>query len=232
MKVIFYLTVLCCSTIHVHAQTKILLVTGGHDFEEKEFFEMFDSFRDFEYDHVIQPNANVLIESGDLDKYDALVFYDMYDSITESQKLAYLKLLNEGLGFVFLHHTLVSYQDWLEFQNIIGGKYLRNATSSHPKSTYKHDVHIDVSIVDKAHPITKGLSNFEILDEVYGRFIVNKEVTPLLKTNHPESTETIGWCHTYQKSKIVYLQSGHDHHAYVSDDFRKLLKNSIEWVSK
>ena len=213
------------------AQTSILIITGGHDFEQKEFFELFDSYDDVKYKWVIQPHGNELIEAMKITNYDVVVFYDMYQEITESQKEAYLNTLNNGKGMVFLHHSLVSYQDWPEFRKIIGGKYLLKEFNDLPKSTYKHDVDIDVKIVNKNHPITKEIRSFQIRDEVYGNYLVSDDVTPLLKTNHPESSEIIGWCHTYGKSRIAYLQSGHDHNAYDNQVFRSLVKNAISWVS-
>ena len=111
------------------AQQKILIITGGHDFEKKEFFEMFDTFSKYSYDWIEQPKANELIQNGDAGKYQALVFYDMYQEISQEQKAAYLEVLAKGKGMVFLHHSLVSYQDWPEFRQIIGGKYLQQMTN-------------------------------------------------------------------------------------------------------
>ena len=67
----------------LQAQTKVLLITGGHDFAQEQFFSMFDSFEQYTYDWVEQPKANELICSSKIDDYDALVFYDMINEITE-----------------------------------------------------------------------------------------------------------------------------------------------------
>lgn len=230
-KIIFIINLLVLTSSIINAQKKILVVTGGHDFEEKEFYEMFNSFNNVDYDKVIQPAANELINSPKINEYEAIVFYDMYQEITGAQKNAYLNVLASGKGMVFLHHSLVSYQFWPEFQNIIGGKYVLEKSGNNPKSTYKHDVDILVQILDRNHPITKDLNDFNIHDEVYGSYIVNNDVIPLLKTDHPESTKTIAWHHQYKNSRIVYLQSGHDHHAYENINFRQLLLKAINWAS-
>lgn len=216
----------------LQAQTKVLLITGGHDFAQEQFFSMFDSFEQYTYDWVEQPKANELICSSKIDDYDALVFYDMINEITEVQKNAYLKQLEKGQGMVFLHHALVSYQDWTDFEAIIGGKYVLKETPEIKKSTYQHDVDIEVIIADSAHRIVKGLKDFEIYDEVYGSFIVSKSVTPIIKTNHPKSSEIIGWAHQYRNSKIVYLQPGHGPQVFENKHYRKLLKEAISWVVK
>ncbi len=212
------------------AQTNILIITGGHDFEKQSFFQMFDSYPEINYDTLAQPSGNKMIGNSGIDEYDILVFYDMYQEITEPQKEAYIKMLKDGKGMVFLHHSLVSYQEWPEFQNIIGGKYILSPSGKQSKSTYRHDVDINVDVVDGNHPVTKGMKNFVIHDEVYGNYVVNENVTPILKTQHPESSEIIGWEHLYKNSKIVYLQLGHDHHAYENENYRLLVLNAIMWT--
>lgn len=230
----FLVIILLILSVFTHSQTfaqhQILIITGGHDFERQPFYKIFDSFPDIQYDTITQPAGNEMVQNTRISSYDALVFYDMYQEITESQKLAYLKLLRRGKGMVFLHHSLVSYQDWPEFQKIIGGKYVLTSMENQSKSTYKHDVNINVVIVDHNHPITHGMKDFRIYDEVYGNYVVNENVTPILKTNHPESSEIIGWRHQYENSRIVYLQSGHDHHAFENENYRTLVHNAIKWV--
>src|SRR4030042_3297568 len=101
----------------------VLLVTGGHSFDTSEFFNLFMSYEKMSIDTISQPRANMLLEEMNNSEYDVIVFYDMWQDITEHQKEAFLKLLENGTGMVFLHHSLVSYQNWDEFKNIIGGKY-------------------------------------------------------------------------------------------------------------
>jgi hypothetical protein len=135
---------------------------------------------------------------------------------------------------IFLHHSLASYQEWNEFEKIIGGKYYLQSDTTDGEdiklSTYKHDVDVPVEIVDQNHPILNGMDDFTIHDEVYGGFNVLPTVYPLLRTDHPESTEIIAWTNKYLNSNIVYIQLGHDHHAYEDPNYRRLVKQSIDWV--
>jgi type 1 glutamine amidotransferase len=75
-----------------------------------------------------------------------------------------------------------------------------------------------------------NLNDFEIFDETYKGFYVEPGVTPLLTTDEPTSTHIIGWSKKYGKARIVTLQSGHDVDTFENPSFRKLLKQSIEWV--
>lgn len=209
-------------------EINIMIVTGGHGFDRPAFFEMFNSFERVRYQEVQQPMANALIEKGEAMEYDVLVFYDMYDSITPSQKKAYIDLLKNGKAMVFLHHSLVSYQRWDEFLNIIGGKY--NAEDGSMKlSYYEHDVMIPVRVADTQHPITRGLKDFTIHDETYGDCIILPQVQPLLSTNHPRSLPHIAWIHRYGKSDVVYIQLGHGPESFHDSNYRQLLRQAIEW---
>jgi len=220
-------------TVSLKAQpVKVMLVTGGHAYDTVQFFQLFDSLKEIKYKHIFQPEANKKLAEGIGEKFDVLVFYDMWKTISESEKQAYEKLTNQGKPMVFLHHALASYPDWDEFENLLGGRYVLKADgiAEENLSTYKHDVWVKSTVINR-HPVTEGLSEFKIFDEVYGNFRVSEKVVSLLKTDHPESTETIAWENRYNSSKIIYLQAGHDYHAYESEAFRKMLLQAIKYLA-
>ena len=100
-----------------------------------------------DYQELIHPKASPVFDSALIAQFDVLLFYDMVQEIDTVQKVALVKLFEKGEGIVFLHHSLVSYQDWYEFEKIIGGRYaLTNENLD--SSTYQHDVDIPVTIVD------------------------------------------------------------------------------------
>ncbi|MDR6786245.1 type 1 glutamine amidotransferase [Pedobacter africanus] len=221
-------------TAFAQKKTHLLIVTGGHGFKQAPFYQMFDDLN-FSYDKLEQPKANELIASEGVARYDALVFYDMYNSITEQQKQAYLRLLQKGKAMIFLHHALVSYQDWDEFQHIIGGKYYEKATVVNGdtlQSTYQHDVTIPVKIENKRHPVTRGINDFEIFDEVYGKFGTQPGIKPLLSTSHPGSSRYIAWTNHYGNTDVLFIQPGHGPEAFANPNFRKLLQQGINWSVK
>jgi type 1 glutamine amidotransferase len=47
----------------------------------------------------------------------------------------------------------------------------------------------------------------------------------------PPGSNLVGWTKTYGKSRIVYLQCGHDSVAFACPEFQLLLKNAIHWVA-
>ena len=213
-------------------KTNIMLVTGGHAFDTVQFFQLFDSLENISYQHFSQPEANNIIAKHKTDNFDVLVFYDMWKSISESEKNAYLKLTETGKPMLFMHHSIVSYQNWPEFEKIIGGKYISpgEGIPENEESNYEHDVWVYGQILRK-HPVTKGMEETKIFDEVYGNMRISESITPLIRTTHPKSSEYIAWENKYNNSTIIYLQGGHDYRAYQSDDFKKLVSQSIKYLA-
>jgi len=228
------LLILCVLTfVSLSASAKklnILVVTGGHGFDQKSFFEMFDLFQNISYTELKQPEANSQLGTIDPKSFDAVVFYDMPKTISEKEKESYHKLLKLGKGLVFLHHSQCSYQEWDDYKNIVGGKYHEEKNTA-ATSTYQHDVTFTVKIADSKHPVTRGIKDFEILDEVYGNTEVLPGVTPLLTTDHPQSSKIIGWTHQKENSRIVYIQPGHDKNGWFNPNYQKLVKQAITFVS-
>ena len=215
------------------SKLRIIIVTGGHDFDREPFFQMFDSFSNMTWVEYVHPEAVAKLGSVDLTTFDAVVFYDMPKTITEEGKLAYYRLLKAGKGLLFLHHSICAYQDWSEYESIVGGKYFeKKKNDKFGASSYQHDVDFYVQIVHATHPVVKGIDEFVLTDEVYGNLEVLPEIYPLLSTDHPKSNILIGWTLTKDKSKIVYIQPGHDKKSWENEDYRRLIKQAIQFVAK
>jgi len=213
---------------------RIMLFTGGHSFEHDSFFEMVYSLGNFSIDTLSQPRANQSLLSDSINMYDVIVFYDMWQDISAREKEAFIRLTEKGTGLVFLHHSLASYQGWDDFEKIRGGKYYERGYDYPPErlSGYKHDIVMEVSVIDPSHPVTKDIDDFKILDEGYSNIGVIPGVTPLLTTDHPDCSDTIGWAHRYNNSKVVYILPGHDNNAWSDENFRKILTNAITWSGR
>jgi type 1 glutamine amidotransferase len=226
-----------CFAAERDAKLKVLVVTGGHGFEQEPFFKMFKENADITFTHAEHAKTSATVyEREDLLNHDVVVLYDMAKNITEQQKAKCLALFDKGIGLVVLHHALVSYPDWAEFERIIGGRYQepdpKKPGTVTEKAGYEHDVEIPVVVVAKDHPITAGLKDFTIHDEIYWGYRVDKDVTPLITTTLPKSGKPLGWCRLEGKSRVVYLQLGHGPEAFNNDHYRKLVAQSVQWTAK
>ena len=217
-------------------KVRVLVVTGGHDFEKEPFFQVFKDNTDITYKAVEHPNAQALFTADAAKDYDVLVFYDMHQEITDEAKADLVARLKDGKGLLVLHHAIADYQKWPEYEKIIGAKYYLEKTVvkgvDKARSGYKHGMHFTLRVADPAHPVTRGVKDYGIIDETYKWFDVDKDVHPLLTTEEPESNHVVAWAKTYENARVVYMQSGHDHTAYENPNFRQVLRQAINWTAK
>ena len=171
------------STGSAPGKIRVLVVTGGHDFEHNAFFKLFSDNPDIRFQAAEHPHAHALLRPESAKNFDVLVAYDMHQEISNEAKGDLLAWLNHGKGFVVLHHAIASYQQWPEYTKIIGAHYYLEKTSvdgvEKARSTYQHGMHFKIHVVDPAHPVTRGVGDFEIHDEVYNLFDVAQDVAPV-----------------------------------------------------
>jgi len=218
---------------------KVLVVTGGHDFNRPAFTALFNGLEGIEWKEAVYGgkdlNATEILGSDAWKAWDVFVFYDMVQGLPEKSLQGLAALPKAGKGLVFLHHTLAANQNWPEYRKIVGGKFFTGKTVDEGKevgpSGYQHDRDMTVAICDRAHPITWGLGTFTIHDETYNKYAVAPGVTPLLTTDDPTSDKVIGWTHVYGNSRVVYLQLGHDEKAYEHPAFKTLVDRSIRYTA-
>jgi uncharacterized protein len=215
---------------------RVLLLVGGHDYQTNQFHQLFEANPEVTLRVVEHPNAHRWLRPDRADAYDVIALYDMWQPITEEAKADFIARLNEGKGLVALHHALASYQAWDDYRAIVGGRYhlkprLVNELEV-PASTYRHDVQFRVNVLDRTHPVTRGLEDFEIHDETYGGFEVLPDVHPLLGTTEPTSGPVIAWQQVYAGARVVYIQLGHDRLAYENPNYARLLAQAIRWSAR
>ncbi|MDR2027408.1 MAG: ThuA domain-containing protein [Prevotellaceae bacterium] len=222
----------CRST---NEKAHVLIVTGGHDYDREEFKRLLDALP-VTYEHVEHPHAHAMLKAGVIAKYDVVLLYDMPPEIPEEAQSDFVAMLEQGKGLVVLHHALGSYPRWPEYTNIAGGKYhfsqwVKDSTVC-PPSEYAHDMTFQIRVADKNHPVTKGVSDFQIIDETYNRIETLPSVHPLLVTDEPSSCPLIAWTNSYRKARVVTILSGHDEKAWQNPSFQKILTQAILWTAK
>jgi len=234
---IIFLSILmisCSSNQKKADPVRVLLITGGHGFDKEPFYAFMESLQGITVTEVKHPKALAMFRPENRSSYDVVLLYDMPNAITEQEQKDFIDCLKEGKGLVVWHHAYCSYDDWPEYQTIIGGRYYHRAWTDddgvlHQRSRYKHDVQLTVNIADANHPITKNLQGFDIIDEAYGNGVINPGVHILLTVDHPDCTPAVAWTNNYGNSKVVTILLGHDNLAWTNPNFVKLLTQAIVW---
>lgn len=236
ITVIIGILLTCNVELFAAEKIRVLVVVGGHDFQTNQFYQMFKDNEQISFEVVEHPNALPRLKPDSVANIDVIVLYDLWQKISDEQKQDFLNYLKSGKGLLVLHHAIANYQDWQEYEKIIGARYyLKNTVVNGVeklRSQYKHGVKFKVNIADKNHPVTRGIEDFEIIDETYRLFDVAEDNTVLLTTDEPTSNKNIGWAKTYNNARVVYIQLGHDSLAYKNPNYRKLVAQAIQWVAK
>ena len=253
-------------------KTKVLFITKYHNFDRENLFATLDGFEDITWTHVEHPAAANFYDPELAAPYDVLLFYDAFagrtferqsDGVianqenmpTPKQKRDFERLLKSGdKGFVFFHHAVASWaHTWPEYREVIGatadwGKPIKNVRGvDYAASGALPNVQQHVTVVNKSHPITAGVEDFDIVDEAYLFPVFEDSVIPLLRTDfkqvdsafplrpltkgHPPGSNLTGWVKTAERSPVAYIQHGHDNKAWANPAFRKLMSNAINWAA-
>jgi type 1 glutamine amidotransferase len=215
---------------------RVLLTYGGHEFEQKPFYAMWDSLPGVQYTKAQLPQSADLLKPGLEKQYDVIVMYDMIKGFTPQQRQNFIDLLKTGIGVVSLHHNLCAHDDWPEYRTLIGGRYLQKPETidgkDYPPSHYLHDQHMEVKIADREHPITHGVPDFTMDDEAYSGFYVSPDSHVLLTVDHPKCDHNVAWVTHSGNSRVFYLMFGHGPSAWQNPNYPKLLVQGIRWAAE
>ena len=213
---------------HAHKKIKVLILTGGHGFKADPFFKMFQDNPEIEFTADKQVKAAEGYDRPDLYTYDVVLCYDAPSNMTDGERARFLALFDKGIGVFVLQHAYLAYPTWSEYERIAGGCYVytkEQEAKGMPSSNYKGNVDIPVTVVAK-HPVTEGLHDFVLRDELYTNMHMLDNSTPLLK----DGDEWLAWYRTEKNSRVFGTILGHG--CYDDPNFRKLVAQGIRWVAK
>jgi type 1 glutamine amidotransferase len=213
---------------------RVVVVTGGHDFDHDPFFAMLRQCPRFNVTEAVQKDHSELFEDISNWNYDVIVLYNMTQNISSKRQDNFFTLIKDkGVGLVAMHHAIGAFQEWDDYRAIIGAKYPlkpQEIDGAHfETATYKHDVDLSVKVADSKHPITRGMKDFEIHDEGYKGCWFAKDNHVLLTVDHPASDKTVAWTRTFGKARVFGIMLGHDAKAYANPSLVQLLMRGMCW---
>lgn len=178
---------------------RLLVLSGGHPYEEAPFAELLASLAGWQVTHLIHPEAETAVAQGAAEAADAILFYDMpgytfADGTVETRapsggyKAAIRAHFAAGKGAVAWHHAIAGWAEWPEWAEMVGGRFLYQPGEAGgvamPDSGYRHDVAYTAEVLAD-HPVTQGLpATFDLCDELYLAPVFAGTVTPLLRARH------------------------------------------------
>ena len=198
----------------------IAVVTGAHWFPEPELDALFSGMDGISY---VREELEGFVDDPKRGSYDVVVFYNFHGDLDQRTKDAILELADSGRGIVVLHHAVLAFPGWPEWREICGLA---------PES-FGYDEHqaMHLHVEDPTHPVTAGMSDFDMVDETYRMGTPDEDCHVLLTVDHPKSMKHLAWVRSFRKSRVFWFQSGHDNDAYANPGFRQVLSQAIRWVA-
>ena len=140
------------------------------------------------------------------------------------------EFIEQGGGFVLLHAASATFYDWSEYQEMAG-------TTWGDSTTHGSVVPHKVVIVDKEHPITDGIADFWITDELWVNAGVNANLNILAASySNPdnkgrgEMEPVVHWT-TKAKGRIFHNILGHNERALKNTGLKTLMLRGTEWAA-
>ena len=218
----------------------VLLLTGGqrehHGYRDQGLYLarlLEDTGR---YRVTICEDAAILTTDA-LKKYRVLIVNadrrDPEHKFTEEQQRALLSAVEGGLGYVSIHGADNAAPDWLpEWRAMLGGVFSHKGLPDGKtrKGSYT------VKIADTTSPITKGLSDFPIQDELYYHLQMEPGVEPLATIAYDGTDWPVAWTRTYGKGRVFHTPLGHRDFGPGKADpvqdpnLAKLIVQGVDWI--
>ena len=216
------------------AKIKVLLITGD-DVDVHPWREMSETTREIlvktgKFEVRVCEDPYILESETALKAYDVIVFTIFSRRVQMLPENAQENLLNfvkNGKGFFVQHLASASFPKWEEFGKLCGRKWVMGTSGHGPRSVF------EAKVVDKEHPITAGLSNFETDDELYAKLQGTGDIHVLVQADSDWSkkTEPLVFTLTYGKGRVVHNAFGHDRKALMTPSVQKIIARGVEWAA-
>jgi len=211
---------------------QLLVVTGGHGYPTS-FYSMLDSLPDVDWTHAASQTE--AFRQPIEENFDAILLHDMYNTTTEQTRARLRAFVESGKGVLSLHHAIVNYTDWpWWYEKVTGGKYFVEPEGGHPASHYLEDEEFLVSPVEgmRNHPVLKGVGPLWVYDELYRDMYLSPDIQILMGTSHSANDRPVVYIGPHSKACVVYIQLGHSDDTMKNPGFRKLVANTVRWISQ
>jgi len=237
----------CCPAHPALAQkeapngAKVFLLSGGrrqhHGYRDQALYLSGALENTGRFQVTIGEDAAIL-ETPAIRKYDLIIVTaDRRDDefkFTPGQQEAIFDLVRAGHGYVSIHAADNAAKDWLPaWREMLGGvfSHVGQPDGKPRKGTYT------VKIADTGSPITQGLKDFTIKDELYYHMQMQPDVQPLATIEYEGVAWPVAWTRTFGKGRVFHTVLGHRDFGPDKDDplrdpsLSRLIIQGMDWVA-
>jgi uncharacterized protein len=220
---------------------KVFLLSGGqrqhHGYREQALYLAGALENTGRFQVTIGEEAAIL-ETPAIRKYDLIIVNadrrDPEFKFTESQQQAILDFVRSGHGYVSIHAADNAAPDWLPtWREMLGGVFSHKGL---PDGKTRKGA-FTVKIIDTTSPITQGVKDFPLKDELYYHMQMQPDVQPLATIEHEGTAWPVAWTRTFGKGRVFHTVLGHRDFGPDKDDplrnpnLGRLVIQGVEWVA-
>lgn len=209
-----------------------LFVWGGWEgHEPKKCVDIFAPWLEKQgFDVEISNTLDSYLDVEKLKSLDLIVQAVTMSSITSEQEQGLLEAVKSGVGLAGWHGGLAdSFRQNTEYQFMVGGQWV-----AHPGGVIDYEV----TISNKEHPITKGLSDFKMHSEQYYMHVdpINHVLaTTAFSGRHASWIKgvvmPVVWTKKYGKGRVFYTSLGHVSKDFDVPEAREIVKRGMLWAA-
>lgn len=211
-------------------QKRVLIVTGLEYHQWKKTTPILQAAitRDPRLSVTVTEDAKFLA-SPDLKNYDVILLHYMNwkqpGPGSEAQE-GLRKAVEAGTGLVMIHFACGAFQEWPGFVKVAGRVW-------NPKFR-PHDARrqFTVEILDKSHPVTAGMENFQTTDELYTCLDGTEPIQVLAQAvSMNKNIYPMVFTHPYGKGRVLQCVLGHDEKALAPEPVQKIFRRACAWAA-
>ena len=179
-------------------------------------------------------HITVTEEPADLDRdlsaYDTIVLHFMDWEVSDPGPIARANLdrfVRDGGGLVLVHFACGAFQDWPEFVNLAGRVWDPELRAHDPHGTFT------VEIIDHEHPVTKGMADFETVDELYTCLAGDVPIHIIAKATSKVDGKDYPMAFVLNcgKGRVFHSVLGHDVQAFAHPTVTALFRRACAWTA-
>ena len=195
------------------------------------------------WDTTLRTDTEVLTKkkleynARNLNDFDAVLFYTGGDlEMDTQQKADFISFIHDdGKGFIGVHSAAITFVDWPEYGDMIGGYY-----DEHPWLTFDAPIIVE----DSSFPGMRQFpQSFVLRDEIYQfrnysrdkvRVLMRLDVSKLdMKNKNVHRTDgdfAVTWAKMYGKGRVYYTSLGHVEANWDKPEFQQMMTEAVKWT--
>ena len=213
------------------APLKTALWVGGHSHDFNAYVRILTAALPKHVPMTIQVvKDGGFLDSPDASGLDVILMNHCFGKadgvLTDPQKAKLLETIRGGVGVVAVHASYYSFPEWKEIRAVYGATFVRHG---------KVDIRLDVRVVDRDHPVTKGLpETFETHSELYESTPLAEDcrLLALAREKGKDKEHPSVWVKTYGKGRVATILPAHWPDAYEAEAFQKLIAQAARWAAR